>query len=76
MVKLMTANEALQLRVTVKALAEMFDLSPERIRQLIKLGVFEQDDEGALNVHQCLIGYERASCDPAHASLSARISES
>jgi hypothetical protein len=47
------------LSVTVAELAEMFSLTPERIRQLIKLDVLERDDAGGLNVQASIINYER-----------------
>lgn len=45
--------------VTVAQLAEMFNLSSERIRQLIKLGAFEQEEDGCIPLQRAIINYER-----------------
>jgi hypothetical protein len=40
-------------------IAYLFELSEERVRQFVKLGIFARRDDGMLDLQDCIHNYER-----------------
>jgi len=55
----MTPAEIAEFTLSVAELAEWFELSSERVRQLVKLGCFEQREDGRIPLQRALLNYER-----------------
>ena len=48
-----------QWTLSIAEMAEWFELSPERVRQLCRSGIFEQDENGQIFLQRALLNYER-----------------
>lgn len=57
MEKLLTLEQAFYWRVSVGELAELFELTSERVRQLIGLGIIDREADGKIEVIRAMHGY-------------------
>jgi hypothetical protein len=55
----MTMTDIRDLRVNTATLAELFDLSVQRIGQLARIGVLDRDADGLFGLQVSLANYER-----------------
>ncbi len=59
-------GDARDIRVTVQELAACFDLSDERVRQMIAQGILEREDDGRIGLQKAIINYERVLRSGTH----------